>query len=35
MAIKIAYIAKEEVENLEYWSGIPYNIYYFLKKKKF
>jgi glycosyltransferase involved in cell wall biosynthesis len=34
MAIKIAYIAKEEVENLEYWSGIPYNIYYFFKKKK-
>jgi glycosyltransferase involved in cell wall biosynthesis len=35
MAIKIAYIAKIEVENLEYWSGIPYNIYHFLKKNNF
>ena len=35
MAIKIAYIAKVEVENMEYWSGIPYNIYHFLKKNNF
>ena len=35
MALKIAYIAKVEVENMEYWSGIPYNIYHFLKKNNF
>jgi len=35
MAIKIAYIAKVEVDNIEYWSGIPFNIYHFLKKNNF